>query len=283
MPIFVDYSQVFIANIMQQPGVHVTGEVEEDLIRHMVLNSLRSYRVKYSEKYGELIICCDSKNNWRREIYPQYKAGRKKGRETSHLNWSSIYTAIDKIKNEISDNFPYKVIAAEQSEADDIIAVLCEYYEGKEKILILSGDKDFVQLQKYSGVDQWSPVQKKFVTTDDPLMYKKEHILKGDRGDGVPNFLSPDNTFVDGLRQKPLQRKKVDSWLGLKPELFCDHQMLAGYHRNKSMVDLDCIPERIKERIMENYLILEDIGRSKLFNYFIQYKLKNLMEKIQEF
>ena len=270
MAILVDYSQVIIASVMQQPGVHATGEVEEDLIRHMVLNSLRSYRVKYFEEYGELVLCCDSKNNWRRTVFPQYKAGRKKGRENSHLNWGSIYTTINNICEEIEKHFPYKVVKVETTEADDIIAVLCEYYHGKEKMLIVSGDKDFIQLQKYENVTQWGPIQKKYIESDDPLMYKKEHILKGDKGDGVPNFLSPDNTFVDGLRQKPLQRKKLESWLQMKPEIFCDTQMLAGYHRNKSVVDLDCIPQNIKSMILDEYLSCEDVDRSQLFNYFVK-------------
>ena len=279
--ILVDYSQVFISNIMQQPGVHVTGEVEEDLIRHMVLNTLRSYRVKYGEDYGELVICCDSRNYWRRDIFPQYKAHRKSGRSSSHLNWDSIFTALKMVKDELIGNFPYRVMEVETAEADDVIAVLCGLEQ--EKTLIISGDKDFAQLHKYPSVEQWNPLQKKFVKVEDPLMYKKEHIMRGDKGDGVPNFLSPDNTFTDGLRQKPLSGKKVANWSKLSPEIFCDQQMLTGYNRNQILVDLDCIPDRIRNKVITQYEEYVVLDRSKLFNYFVKNRLKNLMDKIQEF
>ena len=279
--ILVDYSQVFISNIMQQPGVHVTGEVEEDLIRHMVLNTLRSYRVKYGEDYGELVICCDSRNYWRRDIFPQYKAHRKSGRSSSHLNWDSIFTALKMVKDELIGNFPYRVMEVETAEADDVIAVLCGLEQ--EKTLIISGDKDFAQLHKYPSVEQWNPLQKKFVKVEDPFMYKKEHIMRGDKGDGVPNFLSPDNTFTDGLRQKPLSGKKVANWSKLSPEIFCDQQMLTGYNRNQLLVDLDCIPDRIRNKVITQYEEYVVLDRSKLFNYFVKNRLKNLMDKIQEF
>lgn len=287
--ILVDLNQVMISNLMVQiGGKNVT--IEEDLVRHMVLNSLRMYKKKFGAKYGEMVICCDDKNYWRRDIFPYYKMNRKKDREASDLDWNTIFTVLNNIRDELMNTFPYKVIRIERSEADDIIASLCHEYgqlgvksENSEPILILSSDKDFVQLQKYANVEQFSPMQKKFVNCNNPARFIHEHILRGDRGDGVPNFLTKDDVFINGGRQKPLAAKKIDAWNGLEPEQFCDNEMLRNYKRNQQIIDLDYVPEHIQKEAVESYQNYKSNGREKLFPYFIEKKLKNLMDVIHEF
>ena len=281
--ILVDFNQVCIANFMSQVGNHTNVKIEEDLVRHMVLNSIRMIRSKFSEKYGEIVICSDNKKYWRREIFPYYKANRKKDRDKSDVDWYSLFTFLNKIREELKDNFPYKVLNVEGAEADDIIGTLAKKYsDSKEHILVVSSDKDFMQLQKYSNVDQYSPIMKKFVRTEDPNKYIFEHILKGDRGDGIPNFLSDDDTFVMGKRQKPLSKKRIDTVrengvtsLGPEGE--------RGFYRNRQLVDLDYIPNNIEDKILDEYYSAVPNSRSNLLNYFIKYKLKNLMETIGEF
>lgn len=281
--ILVDMNQVTISNLMQQIGGRKDVEVEPDLVRHMVLNSLRSYRSKFSEEFGELVLCYDSKHYWRREYYPQYKMNRKKDREASGLDWNTIFETLNAIRDELREVFPYKVVEVYGAEADDIIATLCKRYCVMEKILILSGDKDFIQLHKYSGIEQYSPVQKKFINGIDPYTYIKEHVLKGDRSDGIPNFLSPDNTFTDSLRQKPLQKKKIETWIELEPEQFCNDEMMRNYQRNYNLINLDCIPEALDKEIVEVYEGAESGDRSQLLNYFIKNRLKELMNNIGDF
>ena len=288
--ILVDLNQVMISNLMMQIGGKKNIQIEEDLVRHMVLNSLRMYRTKFSKKYGELVICCDDKDYWRREIYPYYKIHRKKAREESGLDWNMIFTVLNGIRDDIRSDFPYKVIQVPHAEADDIIGTICHRFghlgimnDSAEPILILSSDKDFAQLQKYANVEQYSPMQKKFITCSNPARYMHEHILKGDRGDGVPNFLSDDDVFVNGKRQKPLATKKIDAWNGMRPEDYCDERMLRNYRRNQQLVDLDFIPEDIQNEaneIFDNYKLNE---RGKIFNYFIEKKMKNMMEVIGDF
>jgi len=284
--ILVDMNQVTISNLMMQIGSR-KNDVDEDLVRHMVLNSLRMYRSKFGEEFGELVLCYDSKKYWRREYFPNYKSNRKKDREASGLDWAAIFETLNNIRDEIRDNFPYKVIEVEGAEADDCIASIVDYISvtpsAYEKVLVLSGDKDFIQLQKHNFVKQYSPVQKKFVNGQDPHLYIKEHILKGDRSDGVPNFLSSDNTFVDDLRQKPLAKKKLETWVDLEPEDFCSEEMMRNYQRNKTLIDLDCIPSDLKERILEEYQKPPKGERSKLLNYFIKKRLRNLMNDIGDF
>jgi hypothetical protein len=287
--ILVDLSQVMISSLMQQVGSAKYGiDVNEDLMRHIVLNTIRSYRNRFTEKYGEIVICCDAQKYWRKDVYPYYKASRKKLREQSGIDWTVIFDVLHRVRDELEENFPYKVLRVDGAEADDIIASLCHVHgsflarEDDEKILILSSDKDFMQLQKYVNVDQWSPSQDKFLRIDNPEKFKREHILMGDRGDGIPNFLSDDDCFVSGKRQKPLRATKIAEWQALEPESFCDEKMLRGYRRNEQLVDLDKVPNAIAEEVLNQYETKGN-GREKLMNYFIKHRLQNLMEHIGEF
>ena len=280
--IIVDLNQVMISTLMMQIGNHKNIKLEEDLVRHMVLNSLRAHKVRFSAEYGEMVIACDDKNYWRKQVYPYYKANRKKEREASELDWNTLFESLNNIRQELKDYFPYKVIQVEHAEADDIIAVLVKEYNHLGKLLILSGDKDFGQLQKYPNVTQYSPVLKKYISCTNPDLFLKEHILKGDSSDGIPNFLSEDNVFVMGIRQSPVTSKKLAGWILQEPEQFCNEAMLRNYKRNQRLIDLEFVPDEIKTQTLEQYNTqIKD--RSKLFNYFIQYQLKNLMEHINEF
>lgn len=276
-----------ISNLMRQIET-ANGEVNEDLIRHMVLNSIRMYRTKFKE-YGELIICCDDQDYWRKKIFPYYKAHRKEDREKSALDWSTIFKSLHKIRDELKDYFPYKVIRVAHAEADDIIGVLTAKHgvylnnDDVEKILILSGDKDFAQLQKYTNVDQFSPITKKWIRINDAQRFLREHIMKGDRGDGIPNFLSADDTIVTKTRQKPLSSKKLDQWVDLQPEDFCSGETLRNYRRNEQLVDLDFVPDNIRKQVLDQYNNYVVNDRKGLLNYFIKNKLKLLTESVGEF
>ena len=286
--ILVDMSQISLASMMMHLNMNKTTKPDEGMVRHMILNSLRMYRMRFKEEYGELILCFDSRHYWRRDHFPYYKAGRKKSREDSNLDWDAIFGCLNDIKQELKDYFPYKHLEVYGAEADDIIATLClelEYDNGKT--LILSGDKDFIQLHRFTNVSQYSPITKKFIKDIDPHQYLDEHILKGDSGDGVPNVLSPDNTFVDGLRQKPLGKKKIAEWTGeiLMPVEMAipDGEVKRNFQRNQQLIDLSKAPEEIFMSCLRAYQEAPDGDRSKLLNYFIDKRLNNLTESIGEF
>ena len=283
--ILVDLNQVLISNLMQQIGGNPKIKLDEDLIRHMVLNSLRSYIKQFKGKYGEIVICCDSKRYWRREFFPFYKANRKKDREKSAHDWGLIFETLNKIRDELKENFPYKIIEVDGAEADDIIGVMTARMAPHEDVLILSSDKDFVQLQRYGKtVHQYSPITKNFSYAESPEYMMKEHILMGDRGDGIPNFLSSDNVFALGERQKPINKKKLIEWLDKSPEDFCvNDTMLRNYKRNQMLIDLSFTPENIKAAIVEAYDNAKPANKQKMMTYFIEKRLKNLIEVMDEF
>jgi len=278
--ILIDLSQIMVASTMMSMGKDRT-EVDIKMIRHMILNSLRMYRQKYHEEYGELVLCCDGRNSWRREHFPLYKAGRKTTRDSSSKDWTQIFESLDTIKSELKEYFPYKYIEVEAAEADDVIGVLAKSWN--EPIMIISSDKDFIQLQVKENVKQYSPITKKIVNDVNPAKYLKEHILRGDSSDGIPNFLSADDCIVEKIRQTPITKKKIELWIDQDPEDFCNEEQLRNYHRNMKLIDLQYTPSNIANQVGKQFNEVPKGKRSGLLNFFIERKLNNLIESIGEF
>jgi hypothetical protein len=284
--ILIDFNQVMLASLFASIGNHHNVDIDENLIRHMFLNSLRSNRKKFSPEFGEIVICADGKDSWRKHVFPYYKANRRKSREESELDWNELFRIINTIRDELKEHFPYKVIHIDHCEADDIIGVIAHEYGtelniGTEPMLILSGDKDYIQLHRYANIKQYDPVRKRWIQNNDPDKYLIEHVIKGDTGDGVPNILSEDNCLAVGARQKPMTAKRLEQYSkGIES---MDAETVRRFHRNKMVIDLSSIPEMYKEKILEEFGKEKTIGRSGLFNFFMAKKLKNLITDIQDF
>ena len=278
--ILVDLNQVLLAGLMAQIANH-KGKLDESLVRHMILNIIRNHVKNFKAEYGEVVLCCDNRKYWRKEYFPFYKAGRKKSREKSNLDWHMIFEMLAKFKVELKENFPYKVIDVEGAEADDIIGTLAPRQSAHEKVLILSSDGDFLQLQNYANVKQYNPSQKKYVISKEPILELKEKIIRGDKGDGIPNVLSSSDCFVRDLRQTPITQKVLDK---LMSENYLDQNesIKANFIRNSTLIDLSFTPKEIREKIINTYEETKP-AKGKLLNYFIEHKLKNLMEVIEEF
>ena len=280
--ILVDMNQVTISNLMIQMK---DEPLSEDLVRHMVLNSLRSYKTKFSKDFGELVLCYDDKHCWRKDYFPYYKQNRKKARSESSLDWNELFDILTKIQNELEENFPYKVLKINGAEADDIIAILSNKISSTpnlyEEILIISGDKDFIQLHQSDNVKQYSPTLKKFVVDENPEQYKFEHIMRGDKGDGVPNVLSQDTVFVEDLRQRPITKKKLIEW---KENGIPEGEIKRNYQRNKTLIDFDSIPNELGELIYNMWVDkITQNDKSKILPYFMKHRLKELTEKLGDF
>jgi len=278
--ILVDLNQVLLAGLMAQIANH-KGKLDESLVRHMILNIIRNHVKNFKAEYGEVVLCCDNRKYWRKEFFPFYKAGRKKSREKSNLDWHMIFEMLAKFKVELKENFPYKVIDVDGAEADDIIGTLAPRQAAHEKVLILSSDGDFLQLQNYANVKQYNPSQKKYVVSKEPILELKEKIIRGDKGDGIPNVLSSSDCFVRDLRQTPITQKVLDK-LMRESYLEQSETIKANFIRNSTLIDLSFTPQEIKEKIINTYEETKP-AKGKLLNYFIEHKLKNLMEVIEEF
>jgi|LWDU01.1.fsa_nt_gi hypothetical protein len=281
--ILIDASQMFIANMM----VHLNyndNVINEKAYKFSIYNSILNYKKKHSSRYGDIVICIDSKLPWRREVFDNYKAVRRKNKasKTSTVNWSDVYDMLGKVTNELIEHFPFKVVVCSRTEADDIIGVLASRI--KEKTLIVSSDKDYFQLHKYDHIKQYSPMARKLVAPESSgSNYLREHIIRGDKGDGIPNILSPDSVFVDGGRQTPITKNKVDEWLGKDPSTFLNEEELRNFQRNELLIDFDMIPKDITENILSAYQEAVINPRSKLLNFFIETRQKDLMSEIDNF
>lgn len=285
--ILVDLNQVLLSGLMAQIAGQKKVKLEEDLVRHMVLNILRNHLRTFRKDYGEVVLCSDNRKYWRKEVFPFYKAGRKKTRDKSDLDWHMIFDMMAKFKVELKENFPYKVIDVEGAEADDIIGTLVPRHIAHENILILSSDGDFPQLQRYNGgkyeVKQYNPPQKKFIKAADPLLDLKEKIIRGDKGDGIPNILSPSDCFVRDIRQKAITQGKFTELMATDFESDnTSEDLRVGFARNRTLIDLSYIPPEIKQAIINSYEETKP-AKGKILNYLIAHKLKGLIEVIEEF
>ena len=300
--ILIDFSQVAISNLHQllkqnknshnrhfnsdtgEEEFEDSNEVNANLLRHMILNSIRRINNTYRQKYGDLVICTDNINYWRKQIFPYYKANRKKDRIASDIDWTKVFEILDQLRGEIRENFPYKVVNVHNAEADDVIAVITKHFHNEEVILIVSGDKDFQQLQVYPNVYQYGPIQDKFLSPEDPKKFLFEHIVNGDKNDGVPNMLSADDCLVNGVRQTSVYQAKVDVWYTQLPEEFCkDEQPLKNYFRNKKLVDLSEIPVEIEQAILEEFAKPVVGARDMIYGYLVKMRMRNLLTSVREF
>ena len=280
--IIVDYSGIAISSVVIQKV-----EIKEDLLRHMILNTIRMYNKKFRDEYGQMVIACDS-STWRREYFPNYKFKRREGREESTLDWDELFRIINSVRDELKEHFPYKVVTVDSAEADDIIGTLTletQEFGKHEPVMIVSSDKDFVQLHRFNNVRQYSPILKKFVTEKNPRTFLLEHVFKGDSGDGVPNVLSPDNTFVDGIRQSPVTKKKIQTWIdGIDNlESVMDSETYRNYTRNKKLIDLTETPDSVKQEIINNYEEQKVAHKSRILNYLIKKRCKMLIDCVGDF
>lgn len=273
-----------ISNIFA--NLNLQTDINEKLIRHMVLKSIRSYKNRFGQEFGQIVICCDSHKYWRRGDFSYYKSNRKNDRDQSGLDWDFVFRTINQIKKELIETFPYKVIEVVGAEADDVIAILTQNFQGQDKILILSGDKDFKQLHvtetiatKYNlVVKQYAPIQKEFITCDNPFLFLREQIIRGDRGDGIPNILSPEDCIYNGVRQVPITRKFLESF-NLDN---LDSKTYKRFAQNERVIDFQCIPIEISDAIITAYN--EPLPeKTKMMDYFIKHQLSELMPNIGDF
>jgi len=282
--IIVDYSGIAVAAAFSQKH---PDQLDQGVVRHMILNSLRMHNQKNRDEFGQMVIACDS-SSWRKEIFPEYKAARKKSREKSKLDWINFFTMVNTVRDEIKENFPYPVVTVDRAEADDIIGILVselQEFGRHEEILIVSGDKDFLQLQQFSNVKQYSPVQRKFLECDDPHRYLFEHICKGDASDGVPNVLSSDKTFTEELRQTPLRAKRIDEWWENRHSLqnHMDQEVWRNYQRNEWMINLRKTPPEIRKEVINQVGEQSGKDNNKILNYLVTNRCGLLVESAQEF
>ena len=296
--IIIDFSQIAMAAtlVFTKEIKSNTLEQNKDLIRHAILSSILANKKKFHQEYGEVVITCDDKDYWRKDKFEYYKAHRKTNREASDIDWKTIFTCVDEVRDDLIKFFPYKVVRVERCEADDIIAVLSKWTQdndfdqfGIEQIpkptLIISSDKDFAQLHKYSNIRQYSPMFKKYVKSPPSIQkFINEHIAKGDSGDGVPNVLSTDSCLVDKIRQNSMMKKRLEEFATLGIVACKNETEIRNWHRNELLISFEKIPEEISDNILtEFHKERPKFNRNNIFNYLVKNRMRLLLDNVEDF
>lgn len=277
--LILDFNQTMIANIAVHLSQNPGEQIDLPTVRRMVLRTIRAHRNRFNT-WGELVIAADSDKYWRKGVFEHYKAKRPAQAAKAGRNMQDFHNCINTIRDEIRDNFPYRVICVEGAEADDVIASLVSWYADFDSIMIVSADHDFIQLQKHENVKQYDPIRKHMITHDDPHAYLCEHILRGDPGDGVPNILSPADCFVTGVRQTPMTSKKLLDYMST---LIFSDTVLARYEQNKQLIDLKKIPKELDEQIIFSFAEQVNKRSDRVMPYMIKNNLGSLMQSINDF
>lgn len=277
----IDLNQVMLSGLITQ--ITPNQKLEKNLIKHIVINTLRSNIKLFKNEYGKAVLCSDSRNYWRKKVFPHYKSHRKTARERSALDWDLIFKSTNELKEDFKAFFPYKFIEVDGAEADDIIAVLVEKYHIHEKIIIISSDKDFLQLQKFENVTQYNPITKKYMVSDNPKLDLQEKILRGDSGDGIPNILSSDETFVNKQRQSPIYKKQITHWIKSSLKEVLTESQYKNYQRNNTLINFENIPKELVTKIIEEFDNTSTNPKQRLFEYFIEKDMVLLLDCLQDF
>lgn len=301
MPILIDYSQLAISCATVFPDDMQKGKPTDkmqDIIRHVTLKSIITYNRDYKKRFGELILCCDSSPSWRREVFPYYKAHRAKNREESPIDWDTVRKFIDELKHDIETVFHYPIVAAPNAEGDDCIGAICKYLQTEQShdtsdnpldalsgetpdILIVSSDHDFKQCHKYKKVKQWSPMQKKWVKVDEPD-FLVDKIIGGDKGDGIPSVLMPDDFLVNGTGRATPVTASVRAKYKQYDTLTEDEK--KRYDRNRLLIDFDAMPDRIYDGVVKSYnQERRKRNRSDIFNYLVKHRCRELIDRLEDF
>jgi 5'-3' exonuclease len=280
--ILIDFSSLILNTILDFDK----NDVDLHNSRIAILNQLRLMNRKFKRTHGKMVICYDDKKNyWRKDVFPYYKAGRAAVKDNSKFNWDVIHEIIETLYLEFKDNLPYVSLKVHRCEADDIIGYLCERFGEVEPIMIISADKDFLQLQRYKRVQQYTIRDRgRYLETDDPIGYLQVHILKGDRGDGIPNVKSPSDFFINGVgRQQPITQKFIDEYAHLDDLTFLDESIEDRRKVNDQLVDLKKIPQDLKADILKAYIEFQPTKKMHLMKYLAANGATNLFTDIQDF
>ena len=293
--ILVDYSQTAIAAVYAEAkGEFASAVMSEDMIRHIILNTLRNYKVMFGAEYGKLIVCTDSRNYWRYDLHPNYKGTRKKKKEDSTLDWKEVHRIMDKVRSEIDLHLPFPVIHVDRCEADDIIAVLTKMSQddvddsslfGEPKpTLIISSDTDYVQLQRYPNVKQYSPMFKQMVKAKVSPIYDLNYkLVVGDSGDCIPGIKSDLNCLFEGIRQTPTKETEKVAW---STNIACvPDKYQSRLEQNRDLIDMTRIPVQYEKAILREYQSKANEVKKNgpLWQYFATNGLNELLSNINDF
>lgn len=296
--IIFDYSQMVIFALNPFFG-EIADDTKEsiDIGRHAILNSIKFTRNKFRDIPGKVVIACDGRSYWRKDIFPYYKHGRAEARKESSIPWDMVHKISAIVRDELYEHSPYIVIHNHKAEADDIMGTLVHHVSTKrlvkqgleevcEPTILVSWDGDMKQLQIDPNIKQYSPKDGKYVKCPEgATAYLRNKILVGDGGDGICNVFSPNTSFVTKTRQKSATKPKLEAILAFENLVdgTSDVNIKKRIIENEQLVSLQKIPEWLVEEIVASYDAGSNGNKMKLYKYLAENRCKLLMEEIDKF
>ena len=226
-------------------------------------------------KPSKLILASDSKNYWRKDIFPEYKAHRAKEREKSKIDYTKFFKEYGTFIKELKEVLPNThFIEVERCEADDIIAVLCTEKYKNDTFINISTDSDFHQLLQYKNYVQFDPQKRRKIKHINPKQGLNIKILSGDRKDNIP----PIRPRIGKVTATGLLSEGLD-------ELLRDSTLKSSYDRNKQLIDLSMIPQEYKTKIMKEFNTFENkkFNSGALWQFLLKHKLDYLVKNVSTF
>lgn len=273
--LLIDFSHLSIRNLFADREIINNPNPEFNLHRHQLITSLLFLIKKFNP--NEVVLGIDNKLNWRKKLYTDYKAHRKAKRDQDVFPWDAYYTYLEELIQDIKDNFPFKVIEQRYAECDDIIAILCKYSPFSGENIVVTSDKDFVQLLSLPHVKIYDPIKRKFMEEKQPKIFLEAKILMGDKSDNIPAI----KPRVGEKTAWKLANNK-DELDALLHDAESGKAYRKNYKLNRILIDFNSIPDVIKTKVLKQYDIYEmnEFGSLALTRFFKKLKLKKLASDV---
>lgn len=296
--IIEDFSRCAYATIHAfEDDIKKCGPEElENLIRHAIISSFLTTKLRFSGQYGKLYIALDGMKNFRYGITDHYKCRRKKDRKDDGMPWQQIFEVLTKIKAEAKEFWPWQIVWSDYGEADDVMAVLVEEVANKnmvdtglmeepEPVLLCTSDHDMYQLHRYKNVKQFCHRKQKYVDAGVPInqAFFNDWIMRGDDGDDVPNIFSDLAVFAEGRRQVPCIAKRTQPILEHKSifDYKGDPAIEKRIRENYQLIHFDGIPIDVRDDILENFKNGKAAPKMKMMKYLAQNGCKRLLGDVE--
>jgi 5'-3' exonuclease len=257
------------------------------MLKHMMFNAIFSTCKRFDTE--EVVLCVDSKENWRKKIYPEYKQNRKEKRdEQDDIDWNVFFTSLTEFVEEVKQFFPFYVLQVKYMEADDIAGVLAKNWQNKPKIIVTS-DGDYIQLLRYKNVQVFDPIKSKFLKCDDPMRQLKIKILTGDRGDNIKSVKhrvgeKTAEKIVDNpeLLKEMFEDKTVSYTTPEGTEVTLGDEYKERYKQNMILIDLSKTPDVLVKALNKSIAEYQMPTGKEIFQYFSKNKFRDLMHRMEE-
>lgn len=254
--------------------------------KHMVIMNLILYVKKFNISYKNVIIAIDDTSNWRTKYFKYYKYRRKLKRKGSDIDWNKFFEIQNELISELDENFEFNILKQKWCEGDDIVYHSAKHLSKYYDVIVISRDKDLKQVLQLDNVKLFNIDKKSFIKSkkEDIKLSTMIHIMNGDAGDDIPNFISDDDTYyLPEKKSKRLGEKKSEKII-LNDELremLKDEQIKNNYIRNKRLIDLNSVPKKIVERIIEKIDNNKDVDISDTIEYLKENKMVNIINEIK--